>query len=51
MFDTPCLIYDCESYENSKQKELLLAHNFWKGHSFGNSNNSISELIDIDIYY
>ena len=51
MFDTPCLIYDCKSYENGKQKELLLAQNFWKRYSFGKNNNLISAIFAIISIY
>ena len=50
-FDTPCLIYNCESYENGKQKDLLLALNFWKGYSFGKNNNLISAIFAIISIY
>ena len=50
-FDTPCLIYDCESYENGKQKELVLAQDFWKGYTFGRNNNLISAIFPIISIY
>ena len=50
-FDTPCLIYECKSYENGKQKELLLAQTFWKGYSFGKNNNLISAIFAITSIY
>ena len=51
MLETPCLIYGCESYENGKQKELLLAQTFWKGYSFGKNNSLISAIFAISSIY